>query len=59
MGLKGETALLALSIASETGTAGPSPADRARIAHSLAKVGLTADARAVVVEGLLALQLTK
>ncbi|OZA82803.1 MAG: hypothetical protein B7X77_01210, partial [Caulobacter sp. 39-67-4] len=59
MGLKGETALLALSIATEAGTAGPSPADRARIARSLARAGLLADARAVVVEGLLALQLTK
>ena len=59
MGLKGETALLALSIATEAGTAGPSPADRARIARGLARAGLLADARAVVVEGLLALQLTK
>lgn len=59
MGLKGETALLALSIATEAGTAGPSPADRARIARGLALAGLLADARAVVVEGLLALQLTK
>jgi hypothetical protein len=58
-GLKGETALLALSVATEAGAAGPSPADRARIARGLARVGLVADARAVVVEGLLALQLAK
>ncbi len=58
-GLKGETALLALSVATEAGATGPAPADRARIARGLARVGLVADARAVVVEGLLALQLTK
>ncbi len=58
-GLKGETALLALSVATEAGGAGPAPADRARIARGLARVGLMADARAVVVEGLLILQLTK
>ncbi|WP_421739121.1 hypothetical protein [Caulobacter sp.] len=54
---KGEAALLALSIAAEAGVAGPSAVDRARIAQGLARAGLAADARAVVVEGLLALTL--
>jgi hypothetical protein len=58
-GRMGETALLALSVAAEAGATGPGVADRAAIARGLARAGLTADARAVVVEGLLALQLTK
>lgn len=58
-GRMGETALLALSVAAEAGATGPGVADRAAIARGLARAGLTADARAVVVEGLLALQMTK
>ncbi len=58
-GRKGEAALLALSLGADSGAAGPTPADRARIARGLAKAGLASDAQAIVVEGLLALQLTK
>jgi hypothetical protein len=47
-GWKGETALLALSID------GLSPADRARSVKALAQAGLTDDARALAVEGLIA-----
>ncbi|SFJ15685.1 hypothetical protein [Caulobacter sp. UNC279MFTsu5.1] len=55
-GRQGEAALLALSIAADAGPAGPGPVDRARLARALLKAGLEADARAFVVEGLLALQ---
>ncbi len=55
-GLKGEAALLVLSIANEAGANGPLPADRARIIRALKRAGLEADARAFAVEGLLALQ---
>lgn len=58
-GRQGEAALLALSIAAEAGVVGPSAVDRARIAQGLARAGLAVDARAVVVEGLLALQLNR
>jgi hypothetical protein len=54
-GLKGETALLALSIAQDAGSAGPAPADRARIIQALRRVGLEAAARDFAIEGLLAL----
>ena len=50
----GETALLALWTLADAGTAGPSLADSVRIVHALALAGLTADARALAVEGLLA-----
>jgi hypothetical protein len=53
---QGETALLALSVAADAGAAGPGPVDRARLVRALAKAGLEADARALAVEGLLALQ---
>ncbi|WP_297513278.1 hypothetical protein [uncultured Caulobacter sp.] len=56
---KGEAGLLALSIALDAGPAGPQPVDRARIARGLNRAGLTADARAIVVEGLLGLAFTK
>lgn len=56
---KGEAGLLALSIALEAGATGPQPLDRARIARALARAGLVADARAIVVEGLLSLAFTK
>ncbi len=55
-GLKGETSLLALSVA-DVGAAGPSPADRARIVQALRRAGLEADARAFAAEGLLLLQI--
>jgi hypothetical protein len=56
---KGEAGLLALSIAVDAGTAGPQPIDRARIAHALNRAGLDADARAIVVEGILGLAFVK
>jgi hypothetical protein len=56
---KGEAGLLALSIALDAGPAGPQPIDRARIARGLNRAGLSADARAIVVEGLLGLAFTK
>jgi len=56
-GRQGETALLALAVAADAGAAGPAVADRAVLARALLRAGLVADARAVVVEGLLALQL--
>lgn len=52
-GLKGETALLALSVANGAGLAGPSAADRAQIIRALRRAGLETDARAFAVEGLL------
>jgi hypothetical protein len=54
--LMGETALLSLMTLAEAGAAGPALADRARIVRALAKVGLTTEARALAVEGLLALK---
>jgi len=56
---KGEAGLLALSIALDAGATGPQPVDRARIARALNHAGLAADARAIVVEGLLSLAFTK
>ena len=53
LGLKGETALIALAIASDAGTAGPAALDRARIVAALRRVGLTDDAQAIAIEGLL------
>jgi hypothetical protein len=55
-GLKGETILLALRIAETGGSSGPSPADRSWIIRALERVGLKADAQALAVEGLTALQ---
>lgn len=55
-GRKGEAALLALSVAADAGPGGPGPVDRARLVRALAKAGLETDARALAVEGLLALQ---
>ena len=55
-GRKGEAALLALSVCADAGPAGPGPVDRARLVRALLKAGLEADARALAVEGLLALQ---
>lgn len=56
---KGEAGLLALSVAVDSGPTGPAPVDRARIARALNRAGLSADARAIVVEGLLGLAFTK
>lgn len=56
---KGEAGLLALSIAVDAGATGPLPVDRARIARALNRAGLAADARAIVVEGLLSLAFVK
>lgn len=56
---KGEAGLLALSVALDGGPTGPQPADRARIARALNHAGLSADARAIVVEGLLGLAFAK
>ncbi|MGR4862408.1 hypothetical protein [Caulobacter sp. LARHSG274] len=55
-GRRGEAALVALSVSADAGAAGPGPVDRARLVRALAKAGLDADARALAVEGLLALQ---
>lgn len=55
-GRRGEAALVALSVSADAGSAGPGPVDRARLVRALAKAGLEADARALAVEGLLALQ---
>ncbi|MBO9708572.1 MAG: hypothetical protein J7521_10190 [Caulobacter sp.] len=53
---QGEAAAVALSISADAGAAGPAPADRARLVRALLEAGLEADARALAVEGLLALQ---
>ncbi len=53
LGLKGETALIALAIASDAGAAGPAALDRARIVAALRRVGLAADAQTIAIEGLL------
>lgn len=56
-GLKGETGLLALSIAADAGIGNFASADRARVVRALNRAGLTADARAFAAEGVLALQI--
>jgi hypothetical protein len=56
---QGEAGLLALSLALDSGVAGPQPVDRARIARALNHAGLEVAARAIVVEGLLSLAFTK
>jgi hypothetical protein len=55
-GRQGEAALLALSVSLDAGATGPGPVDRARLIRALLKAGLETDARALAVEGLLALQ---
>jgi len=52
----GETALLALWIATEAGPGGPVSGDRVQIVRALKAAGLEADARAFALEGLLALR---
>jgi hypothetical protein len=54
LGLKGETALVALAIASDAGPAGPGGLDRARIVVALRRAGLVENAVALAVEGLAA-----
>lgn len=54
-GLKGETAMIALTIAADAGPAGPAPPERAAIIRALRQVGLVEDARAFAIEGVLAL----
>lgn len=54
LGLKGETVLIVLAIASDAGAAGPTPLDRARVIGALRRAGLPDDAQAFAVEGLLA-----
>ncbi|WP_309645429.1 hypothetical protein [Phenylobacterium sp.] len=52
--LVGETALLALWIAGDSGVAGPPTGDRVRVIRALKTVGLQEDARAYAAEGLAA-----
>ena len=54
--LMGEAALLSLWTCAEAGAAGPALGDRVRIVRALHAVGLDADARAMALEGLLALK---
>ena len=54
--LMGEAALLSLWTCAEAGPAGPAIGDRVRIVRALHAVGLDADARALALEGLLALK---
>jgi hypothetical protein len=54
--LMGEAALLSLWTCAEAGAAGPSIGDRVRIVRALHLSGLEADARAIALEGLLALK---
>lgn len=54
--LMGEAALLALWTCADAGPAGPSVGDRVRIVRALHAVGLEADARAFVLEGLVGLK---
>jgi hypothetical protein len=55
-GLKGETAMLALWIAEDSGAGGPGFADRVRIVRALQRAGMPSYAQAFVVEGLVQLQ---
>jgi hypothetical protein len=54
--VKGEAAILALSLAADAGLGGLTPADRARVVAALRRAGLEADARALDAEGLLSLK---
>lgn len=54
--LMGEAALLSLWTCAEAGAAGPAMGDRVRIVRALHAVGLDTDARAIALEGLLALK---
>lgn len=54
LGLKGETALIALAIAADAGPQGSVAVDRARVLAALRRVGMTQDVEAIAIEGLLA-----
>jgi hypothetical protein len=54
--MTGEAALLSLWTLAEAGAAGPAMGDRVRIVRALHQAGLEADARAIALEGLLALK---
>ena len=54
--LMGEAALLALWTCAEAGASGPALGDRVRIVRALHLAGLETDARAIALEGLLALK---
>jgi len=56
LGLKGETALVSLQIAEDSGAGGPGFADRVRIVRALQRAGLAHYAQAFAVEGLVQLQ---
>jgi hypothetical protein len=55
-GVRGDVALLALSIAEAFGEAGPEAADRAALIRALDRAGLKADAQGFALEGLIALE---
>jgi hypothetical protein len=55
-GRTGDVALYALQVCADAGPAGPSPAARASLVRTLNGSGLKADARALAIEGLVALQ---
>jgi hypothetical protein len=55
-GVRGDVALIALSIAEAAGAAGPETADRAILIRALAKAGLKDDAGGFALEGLIALE---
>jgi hypothetical protein len=52
----GDTALYVLGTCVEAGAPGPTPAERALLVRALVKAHLDADARALALEGLVALQ---
>jgi hypothetical protein len=54
--VRGDVALLALSVAEAAGAGGPEPADRAVLVRALDRVALTADARGFALEGLISLE---
>jgi hypothetical protein len=55
-GVRGDVALIALSIAEAAGPAGPEAADRAILIRALAKAGLKDDAGGFALEGLIRLE---
>jgi hypothetical protein len=55
-GVRGEAALMFLWLAGDSGLAGPSPADRARMVLALRRAGFAEAARAYALEGLLSLK---
>jgi hypothetical protein len=54
--VRGDAALLALSLAQAGGAAGLAPADRAEVVRALYRAGLPRSARAFAIEGLMTLQ---